>query len=267
MNSDTLFTANWADFIVAYSEKLVLAIIVLILGRMLIGAVLGGIRRLGKVKSLEDTAREYLLSCVKIFLWVLLAIAVIQILGVPMASVITVLASCGLAVGLALQGALSNIAGGLMLMVFRPFVVGNYIATSGTEGVVKAISLFHTTLLTLDNKRVIIPNAQVMNAVITDFSGEELRRVDIDFGVAKSESPAAIQDLVLEAINATPRVLQDPAPFARISGGNDKQMTVTARAWCKSADYWDVYFDMTQKVVEAMGAKGVKAPAARIIRE
>ena len=220
MSSETLFTANWADFIVAYSEKLVLAIIVLVLGRMLIGAVLSGIRRIKKVQNLEETAREYLLSFAKILLWVLLAIAVIQILGVPMASVITVLASCGLAVGLALQGALSNIAGGLMLMVFRPFVVGNYIATNGTEGVVKAISLFHTTLLTLDNKRVIIPNAQVMNAVITDFSGEELRRVDIDFGVAKSESPAAIQDLVLEAINATPKVLQDPAPFARISGGN-----------------------------------------------
>lgn len=249
-----------------YSEKIILAIVVLIVGKFIISAILNGIGRLRISRSLDSTARQYLMSFVQILLWVVLLIAVIQILGVPMASVITVLASCGLAIDLALQGALSNIAGGVMLMVFRPFNAGDYVAVAGSEGT-RSISLFYTTLVTVGNKRLVVPNSQIMNATITNFSSEKLRRVDLDFGVAKSEKPAEIQTIILDAIQGTKKVLSDPAPFARLSGGNDKQMTFTARAWCNSADYWDVYFDLNQNITEALGNKGVKAPAVRMIQD
>ncbi|MCI6529821.1 MAG: mechanosensitive ion channel [Mesosutterella sp.] len=263
----SLFSPRAVDLIVGYSEKIILAIVVLIVGKFIISAILNGIGRQRISRSLDSTARQYLMSFVQILLWVVLLIAVIQILGVPMASVITVLASCGLAIGLALQGALSNIAGGVMLMAFRPFNAGDYVAVAGSEGTVQSISLFYTTLVTVDNKRLVVPNSQIMNATITNFSSEKLRRVDLDFGVAKSEKPAEIQTIILDAIQGTKKVLSDPAPFARLSGGNDKQMTFTARAWCNSADYWDVYFDLNQNITEALGNKGIKAPAVRMIQD
>ncbi len=270
MNPDTLLSPKFMDLLVTYSEKIILAVIVLIVGKLIISAILGGLGRIKAGKNLDPAARQYLMSFVKIILWAVLLIAVIQILGVPMASVITVLASCGLAVGLALQGALSNIAGGVMLMVFRPFTVGDYVAVAGVEGTVQSITLFYTTLLTIDNKRQVIPNSQAMNATITNFTAEEFRRVDLDFGVAKSEKPAEIQEIMLQAILSTNKVVTDPAqfaPFARLNGGTDKQMTFTARAWCRSADYWDVYFDLNQNIAEALGAKGVKAPAVRVVQD
>ena len=255
-----------ADICVVYGEKIALAIICLIVGKIVIGAIMGWLDRVRYFSKIDQTAKGYIFSFMRIGLWVVLLIAVIQILGVPMASVITVLASAGLAIGLALQGALSNIAGGVMLLFFRPFNVGDYVSAAGAEGTVKDITLFYTTIVTVDNKRITVPNSQVMNAVVTNFSSEELRRVDLNFGVAKSESPAEVQALMIDAIKTTPKVLLNPEPFARLIGGDEKQMTFQARAWCKSADYWDVYFDLTQRITEAMGAKGVKAPAARIVQ-
>lgn len=139
----SLFSPRAVDLIVGYSEKIILAIVVLIVGKFIISAILNGIGRLSISRSLDSTARQYLMSFVQILLWVVLLIAVIQILGVPMASVITVLASCGLAIGLALQGALSNIAGGVMLMVFRPFNAGDYVTVAGSEGTVQSNSFLH----------------------------------------------------------------------------------------------------------------------------
>jgi small conductance mechanosensitive channel len=197
----------------------------------------------------------------------MLIIAVINILGVPMAQVIAVLASAGVAVGLALQGALSNLAGGILLMIIRPFNVGDYVDAAGASGVVQSINLFYTVLLTVDNKRITVPNGSLMNANVVNYSTEALRRVDMTFGCAKGEAPAAIQDLMMEVVKANGKVLADPAPFARLSGGTNEAMEFTVRAWCKGEDYWDVYFDLTQAITEAMGAKGVQAPAVRVVTQ
>ncbi|MGN0986682.1 MAG: mechanosensitive ion channel family protein, partial [Otoolea sp.] len=144
-------------------------------------------------------------------LYVLLVISIISILGVPMASVIAVLASAGVAVGLALQGALSNLAGGIMLMILKPFKLGDYVSASGVEGVVKELTLFYTVFMTVDNKKITVPNGSLMNANITNFSSEALRRVDLTFSCAKSEAPSKVQDIMITVMKANPQVLSDPA--------------------------------------------------------
>ena len=133
-----------------------------------------------------------------------------------------------------------------MLMNFKPFRVGDYVSAAGVEGVVKEVTLFYTVLLTVDNKRITVPNGSLMNANVTDFSSEEFRRVDLSFSCAKSEVPSKIQDIMMAVMTAQPQVLSEPAPFARISGGTNDAMEFTARAWCRSEDYWDVYFVLTQ---------------------
>jgi small conductance mechanosensitive channel len=139
------------------------------------------------------------------------------------------------------------------------------VEAAGVSGVVKEITLFYTVLNTPVNCRIHVPNGSLMNANIIDYSAEDTRRVDLTFACAKSESPAAIQKLILEAMRENEKVLADPAPFARLSGGTNEAMQFTARAWCKSADYWDVYFDLTQAVTEKLGENGVQAPAVRVI--
>ena len=265
MDLTTFLTPSFGDLIVIYCQKFVLAAILSIAGYYGINFLTNAIVRIPRIAALEDTVRNYLMSALKVVLWVVVGVIAIQILGVPMASIVAVLASCGLAIGLALQGALSNVAGGVLLMVLRPLKAGEYVATNGVEGTVKEISLFSTTLVTVDNKRITIPNAQVMNSTLTNFSREELRRVDINFGVDKTENTDELCAVILDTVKANGKVLADPAPFARLTGADEKQLTLTARAWVKCTDYWDVYLDLFEAINAALAAKGVKAPAMRIL--
>lgn len=243
------------------------ALVVYLIGKELIKWICGKAEKLPKINGLDPTVRSFTLNAIRYGLYVLLLISIIGILGIPMSSVIAVLASAGVAVGLAMRGSLSNLAGGLMLMIFRPFNIGDYISAGGAEGVVQEISLFYTVIKTVDNKRITVPNGNLMNANVTNFSAEATRRVDLTFNVAKGEDVAKIQELLVNTAGKNEKVLKDPAPFARLSGGSNEAMEFTVRAWCDSADYWDVYFDLTQALTEALGAAGVQGPAVRVIRE
>lgn len=258
---------NLAGIVTTAGGKLLLAAVVLIVGCVVIKTVVKTLKKSKAFGKLEGTVASFAASLISGALYVVLTVAVIGILGVPMASVITVLASAGVAVGLALQGALSNLAGGIMLMIFKPFHVGDYVEASGAAGVVEEVTLFYTVFASLDNKRITVPNGNLMNANIVDYSAKELRRVDLTFRCAKSEKPAQIQQILLGVAASHEKVLKDPAPFARLSGGTDESMEFTVRAWCKNADYWDVYFDLTQGVAEAFGENGVQAPAVRVLNE
>jgi len=258
------FLTTAIDMITSFGGKLILAIIVLIIGKLIIGKIVKLVSKNKAFNKLDGAVQTFTKSFINIGLYVLLVISVIGILGVPMASVIAVLASAGLAIGLALQGSLSNLAGGVMLMVFRPFKLDDYVEAAGVQGVAKEITLFYTVILTVDNKRITIPNGSLMNANIINYSTEENRRVDLTFTCAKGEDAARIQSIMMEAIKSTNKVLETPEPFARLSGGTNEAMEFTARAWCKSADYWDVYFDMTQNITETFAKNNVKAPSVRI---
>ena len=247
--------------------KIILAVIVFIVGRIVIKKITQLVARNKSLSALEPTVHTFATNAVSILLNVLLILSIISILGIPIASVVAVLATCAVAVGMSLQGALSNLAGGIMLMIFRPFNVGDYVSTSGEEGVVKEIALFYTILTTVDNRRVIIPNGALMNANVTNFSAEATRRVDLVFSCGKDEDAAKVMNILTDVMNSADKVLKDPAPFAGITGGTNEATEFTARAWCKTADYWDVYFALTSAACAALGAAGIKAPAVRIVQD
>jgi small conductance mechanosensitive channel len=184
---------------------------------------------------------------------------------VSLSSVIAILASCGLAVGLALQGALTNLAGGIMILVFKPFKLGDYVVGSGSEGVVKDISIFYTTLLTLDNKKVLIPNGELMNATVTNYSAEEIRRVDVDYKITNDANAEQVKQVLLEACAATEGVLADPEPFARMSNVDDDTYIFTVRGWCKTPTYWDTYFNLVENCSKALQDNGIDDPEERIV--
>jgi small conductance mechanosensitive channel len=247
--------------------KLILAIVTFVIGVLLIKLITKLLKKSKMLQKADKTVAKYAVTGIKALLYIILVISVVAILGVPMASMVAVLASCGVAIGLALQGALSNLAGGIMLLIFRPFRVDDLIEASGELGVAKEIGLFYTQLLTLDNRRVLIPNGTMMNANVVNYSAEPLRRVDIDFTTAKSEDPEKIQKILMTVMDHTPNILQDPAPFARLSGGTDQAQKYTVRAWVNSENYWDVYFNITEGVTLAFAENGVDAPAFRVIRK
>ena len=248
-------------------EKVLLAIVVWFVGKFIVNKLLGLVGKIKALDKIEPNTRTFVLSALKWLLYIILVVSIVAILGVPMASVITVLGTAGAAIALSLQGSLSNLAGGIMLVIFRPFKVGDFVEASGVTGTVKEITLFYTVLNTVDNCRINVPNGALMNANVIDYSAEATRRVDLTFASAKSENPKKIQDLMLEVMGQNEKVLRDPAPFARISGGTNEAMQFTARAWCKTEDYWDVYFDLTQAITEKLGENGVQAPAVRVIGE
>lgn len=261
------FTAKAIDILTQAGSKIVLALIVFIIGRIIIGRVLSIVSKSKAMQKLDPSVRSFVNSFAKILLYVILIVSIISILGVPMASVIAVLASAGVAVGLALQGALSNLAGGIMLMIFRPFNVGDFVEAAGASGVVKDITLFYTVINTTDNKRITIPNGSLMNANVSNYTAEDTRRVDLTFSCAKGENIQQLQSIMIDTMRKNSKVLSDPAPFAQLSGGTNESMEFTVRAWTETDNYWDVYFGLTQEISEALGAAGVKAPAIRVISE
>ncbi len=251
--------------IITYCEYIVFAIVVLIIGIWIIKAIDHSLSKSKALSTVDPTIKRFTLSAIKICLYIVLFISVIGILGIPMASIITVLASAGLAVGLALQGALSNLAGGIMLMLFRPLAVGEYVSVAGVEGTVRAITLFSTTFTTGDNKVITVPNGTLMNSTVTNFSRAPHRRVDLSFATAVTEDPKKVEEVLMNVLNANSKVLKEPAPaFARMSGTTNDSKLFTVRAWVNNPDYWDVYFDLISASSKAMADAGFKGPATAV---
>lgn len=198
----------------------------------------------------ETTLRGFLRAVVKAVLNFIALCVVAESIGIPISSVLALIGMLGLAVSLSVQGALSNVANGFMILVNRPFGVGDYVAVSGVEGFVKEIGMLCTKILTIDNKLIIVPNSEVMGGKISNFSSEPLRRVDIETKAGYANKFEDVYNAVLEAVNAVPTVLKEPAPFVRVSGYTDYAVIYTIRVWTKSEDYWDCYFDLMQKVGE-----------------
>jgi len=235
-------------FLVSIGGKILAAAVVLIVGHIVIKYVMKLIAKGKRTEKMDKTVKVFMDSFVKAALYCLLIISVIAILGIPMASIVAVLASAGLAIGLALQGALSNFAGGIMIILFKPFCIGDYVDAGGCSGTVDKISLFYTTLLSVDNKRITIPNSTITGGNVVNYSSEENRRVDLAFSVEYGSDVDKIKALMLEVIEKHPLVLKDPAPFVRISDHLDSAVEITTRSWCKSGDYWTVYFDITEQI-------------------
>lgn len=244
--------------------KIVIAIVIYFVGSFIIKRIIKALGKMKSMKSIDTTAASYITSFVKAVLYVVLAVSIIALLGVPMSSVIAAIASAGLAIGMAMQGALSNIAGGLMLLIFRPFSIGDYIIAGGEEGTVRSISLVYTVLTTIDNRRVSVPNGNLMNSTICNVTAEELRRVDLNFDIAGSEDSDKVLKIMSDVIDKTEWALDNPASQVLITAGVPGGLTYTTRVWVKTSKYWDEFGVLMKEIPAALNNAGIARPSTPI---
>ncbi|MEO1481724.1 MAG: mechanosensitive ion channel domain-containing protein [Myxococcota bacterium] len=244
----------------AYWPKVAAAIAVLVIGALLVNVVSGIFRRALTTAKLEPGLVGFLSSVLRIGLWAVVFISALGQLGVETTSFAAILGAAGLAVGFALQGSLGNLAAGVLILFFRPFKVGDYVEAGGTAGTVKEIAIFSTTFNTPDNKKIIVPNASVTGGNITNYSAMDTRRIDFVFGIGYSDDLKKAKNLLVEIVSADERVLKDPAPVVAVSELADSSVNFVVRPWVKTADYWDVYFAITEEVKLRFDAEGISIP-------
>ncbi len=232
-------TNRLIEFAMTTGIRLIGAVLIVIIGFMVVSKITKAIKNNKKTAKIDKSATDFLLSFANIALKIIIALTAANYLGVPMTNVVAIIGSCGLAVGLALQGSLSNLAGGIMILIFKPCKDGDYISVNGLEGTVKEITILYTYLKTPDNKTVIIPNATISNSSITNYSVEENRRVDVSIGVSYKCDVLKVKEILLEYAKDIPNVEKDPEPAVVVAYG-DSAITFTIRVWAKKEDYWTV---------------------------
>ena len=249
-----------SDLIIGYIPKILLAIITLVVGLWIIKWILKAMNTGFKKRMVDPTISQFVTNIGRVLLKVVLFISVIGILGVQTSSFVAILAAMGLAVGLALQGSLSNFAGGVLIIMFKPFIKGEYIQAQGENGTVDSIAIFTTTLKTPDNKTIIIPNGPLANGNITNFSRETTRRVDFVFGVAYSDDIKKAQKILHNVVSKHEKTLKDPEPLVRVKELADSSVNFAVRVWVNREDYWDVYYDVIESVKAEFDKKGISIP-------
>lgn len=248
------------DWGIEVGKDLLGAIIIYIVGRFIIKQVGRLLARILEKRKLEISVQTFLRSLVNILLNLVLAFAIVSRLGVETTSFAALLASAGVAIGMALSGNLSNFAGGLIILVFKPFKVGDYIEGQNANGTVREIQIFHTILTTVDNKVIYVPNGALSSNAITNYSKQETRRAEWVFGVEYGEDFEKVKAVLQRIIDADPRILKDPAPMIALGALSASSVDIKVRAWAKTADYWDVYFDMNKIVYDTFNKEGIGFP-------
>lgn len=244
---------NWAP-------KLLLVIVTLVIGLWIIKLLVKTFGKSMERSKVDVSLQKFLLSLVGTLLKVLLFISVASMVGIQMTSFIAIIGAAGLAVGLALQGSLANFAGGVLILLFKPFKVGDFIEAQGYAGTVSEIQVFITILKTPDNKTIIIPNGGLANSNLTNFSTESTRRVDMTFGIGYEDDIKKAKDILTKLVESDERILENPEPMVVISELADSSVNFAVRAWCNAADYWGIYFDMQEKVKLEFDKQSVSIP-------
>ena len=248
------------DWGIEVGKDLLGAIIIYIVGRFIIKQVGRLLARILEKRKLEISVQTFLRSLVSILLNLILAFAIVSRMGVETTSFAALLASAGVAIGMALSGNLSNFAGGLIILVFKPFKVGDYIEGQNANGTVREIQIFHTILTTVDNKVIYVPNGALSSNAITNYNKQETRRAEWVFGVEYGEDFEKVKAVLQRIIDADPRILKDPAPMIALGALSASSVDIKVRAWAKTADYWDVYFDMNKIVYDTFNKEGIGFP-------
>ncbi len=248
------------DWCMTYSVRLLIAAAVLIIGFRLVKFFVGRLRKGKLTEKLDHTVASFLLNALAIGLKLLLAVTAVGILGIPMSSVVALLAAAGAAIGLALQGALSNLAGGIMLLLFKPFRLDDYVEVNGVSGTVVSITIIYTVLRTPDNKDVSLPNGAVMNNTIVNYSANDLRRVDLNFNVSYDSDIDRVREVLSTVASSHPLVCKDPATEVYLQEQGDSAMVFVLRAWCKKEDYWTIFFDLKETAKKAFDKVGIDIP-------
>lgn len=243
-----------------YVPKIITALLILVVGLFLIKLIIKSSQKLMKKRSVDITLQKFLGNLIGWILKILLFITVISQLGIATTSFAAIIAAAGLAIGLALQGSLGNFAGGVLIMIFKPIKIGDFIEAQGESGTVKDIAIFTTKLNTPDNKEVIIPNGALSNGNIVNYSTEATRRVDFTFGVGYDSDIKKTKEIIFGVLNNHPLILKEPATAVNLSELGDSSINFFTRAWVKKEDYWAVKFDVMEQTKEALDAAGIEIP-------
>lgn len=248
------------DLAKEFGPKLITAILIYVVGMWIIKKIIGGTRKVMSKSKYDDSLQRFLLNLFSWALKIFLIIIVISRLGVDVTTFAAVIAAAGLAVGLALQGSLSNFAGGVLLMIFKPYRIGDLIEAQGTLGVVKEIEIFTTKLVTPQNKLAIVPNGAMANGNIINYTAEGRMRVDTVVGVGYGEDIKKTKEVLMNVLTSNPKVLQDPAPSVNVMELADSSVNFAVRPFCKPEDYWDVYFSTYENCKLALDKAGIEIP-------
>ena len=247
-------------YLIPLGLKILAAIVVLLLGRWIIKLIKKWMANGLMSRHGDATLHSFLSNLISVVLYFFLIMAIVGILGINTSSLVALLASAGLAVGMSLGGTLQNFAGGVLLIMFRPFKVGDFIAAQGVEGKVNEIQIFNTHLLTVDNKEVILPNGPLATGVLTNYSKQGTRRVDWVFSIAYGDDYDKAKTVLRGLCDADTRILKEPEPFIQLAKLNDSSVDITVRAWVDAADYWAVFFNMNELVYKAFAKEGLNIP-------
>lgn len=248
------------DYLIPLGIKILIAVIVFAIGRALIKFLNKGFEKILVKRNTEASLSSFLKSLISVLLNFILIVAIISILGIDTSSLVALLASAGLAVGMALSGTLQNFAGGVIIMLFRPFRIGDFIEGQGQSGTVKEIQIFNTLIVTPDNKLICIPNGGLSTSVLVNYSKESERRVDWTFHIAYGDDYDKAKALLTKFAEEDSRILKDPAVFIELLNLNDSSVDIVMRAWVKSSDYWAVFFNMNEKVYKQFPSENIHFP-------
>ena len=248
------------DYLIPFGLKLVAAIVVYILGRWVIKLIKKGLSKAMSYRKTDASLNTFLMSLVSVLLTFFLILAIVGILGINTSSLVALLASAGLAIGMALSGTLQNFAGGVMIMLFRPFKVGDFISAQGFEGKVNEIQIFNTHLLSVDNKEIILPNGALSTNAMTVFSKQDMRRVDWVFSIAYGDDYDKAKSVLKRLCQEDERILKEPGVMIELIKLNNSSVDITVRAWVKTPDYWLVFFAMNEKVYKTFAVEGLNIP-------
>lgn len=252
------------EYVVPFGLKLVAAIVVLLLGRWVIRLLKKALRKVMDRRGADPSLSSFLMSLVSVLLTFFLILAIVGILGINTSSLVALLASAGLAIGMALSGTLQNFAGGVMIMLFKPFRVDDFISAQGFEGKVSEIQIFNTHLLTVDNKEVILPNGILSTGTMTVFSKRDTRRVDWTFSIAYGDDYDKAKAVLKHLCSQDKRILAEPEVMIELMKLNTSSVDLTVRAWVKTPDYWPVFFAMNERVYKAFAEAGLNIPFPQV---
>ncbi|MCG3865780.1 MULTISPECIES: small-conductance mechanosensitive channel MscS [unclassified Photobacterium] len=264
LTNGVLHAGNWLsdnqDLLIQYAVNLVSALLILFIGNMIVKAVAGAVAKVLRKKEMDNAVVEFIHGLVRYLLFVIVLIAALSRIGVQTASVVAVIGAAGLAVGLALQGSLSNFAAGVLIVAFRPFKSGDFVEVAGVSGAVESIQIFSTELRTPDNKTVVVPNSSIIGNPITNYSRNATRRIDLVIGVSYSADLQKTKEVLKRVVTADERVLKDPEPTIGVVALADSSVNFVVRPWVNTPDYWAVYFDLNQAIKEELDKEGIEIP-------
>ncbi|MDR0732851.1 MAG: mechanosensitive ion channel [Dysgonamonadaceae bacterium] len=255
---NTLHTLR--DGAIHFGQNLLLCIVIYFLGREIIKYAKVFVNRLLSRKDFDPSVASFLKSLIDIVLTAALLITVVNILGINNSSFVAILASAGVAIGMAMSGTLQNFAGGVMILLFRPYRIGDYIQAQGQEGTVKEIHIFNTEITTFDNKTVFIPNGGLSSNVIVNYNDKDTRRIDLVIGVEYGTDYDFAKSTIQEILQSDERILPVPAPYIALKTLNECSVDILIRVWVKTPDYWDVYFNLNEQIYKTFGKKGIGLP-------